>query len=87
MFNKVKLAIFDNDMTLVDSSKAILAGFNQVADKVGRPRTNLKRVMECIAMPLPEFCRGLLGAYQPEWVDMYLQNSSKNETEYLTPFE
>ncbi|MBQ6910026.1 MAG: HAD family hydrolase, partial [Synergistaceae bacterium] len=28
-----------------------------------------------------------LGAYQPEWVDMYLQNSSKNETEYLTPFE
>lgn len=85
--SKVKLAIFDNDMTLVDSSRAILEGFNQVADKVGRPRTNLKRVMECIAMPLPEFCRGLLGAYQPEWVEMYLQNSPQNETEYLTPFE
>ncbi|MBR1604003.1 MAG: HAD family hydrolase [Synergistaceae bacterium] len=85
--NNIKLMIFDNDMTLVDSSRAILAGFNQVADKVGRPKTNLQRVMECIAMPLPDFCRGLLGDYKPEWVDMYLANSSQNENKYLTAFK
>lgn len=79
--------IFDNDMTLVDSSRAIMAGFNQVADKTGRPRVNHAQVMHCIAMPLPQFCEGLLGEYRPEWVQMYLENSEQNEKNFLRPFD
>lgn len=87
MDKKIKLMIFDNDMTLVDSSHAIMEGFNQVADKVNRPRVSHAKVMQCIAMPLPQFCEGLLGEYHPEWVKMYLDNSAQNERDFLRPFD
>ena len=44
----IKLMIFDHDMTIVDSSYAIMAGFNAVADEVGRPRVDHDLVMRCI---------------------------------------
>ena len=46
----IKLMIFDHDMTIVDSSHAILAGLNLVAEAVGRPRATHAQVMRYIAM-------------------------------------
>ena len=82
----IKLMIFDHDMTLVDSSDAIMASFNLVADAVGRPKVNHEQVMHCIALPLPQFCEGLLGEYRPEWVDIYLKVSPETERKLLRPF-
>ena len=51
----IDLMIFDHDMTIVDSSRAILAGLNLVADMVGLPRTTHDQVIRCIALPMKEF--------------------------------
>ena len=82
----IKLMIFDHDMTLVDSSYAIMEGFNLVADAVGRPRVDHDLVMRYIAEPLPEFCRGLLGDYRPEWQEMYLEDAAKVEGALIRPY-
>ncbi|MBQ7263050.1 MAG: HAD family hydrolase [Synergistaceae bacterium] len=82
----IDLAIFDHDMTLVDSSWAIMEGFNRVADAVGRPRVTHEQVMRLIATPLPEFCEGLLGSYRPEWLALYLDEVAKVEAELIRPY-
>lgn len=82
----IKLMIFDHDMTIVDSSYAIMAGFNAVADAVGRPRVDHGQVMRCIAMPLPDFCAALLGECRPEWTRMYVEKSHSLERSLLRPF-
>ena len=82
----IKLMIFDHDMTIVDSSYAIMACFNAVADAVGRPRVDHGHLMRCIAMPLPEFCAALLGEYRPEWTRMYVERSHSLERSLLRPF-
>ncbi len=53
--------IFDHDMTIVDSSYAIMEGFNSVARHEGLPEVDHDKVMEYIATPIPVFCEGLLG--------------------------
>ena len=59
----IKLMIFDHDITIVDSSHAILAGLNLVAEAVGRPRATHAQVMRYIAMPMREFMIGTLGDF------------------------
>ena len=78
--------IFDHDMTIVDSSYALMEGFNLMADAVGLPRTTHDRVMACIALPLPQFCEGLFGDYRPEWGDMFQEKAALREHELIHPF-
>ena len=82
----VKLAIFDHDMTIVDSSYAIMAGFNYAARKAGLPEVSHELTMQYIATPLPTFCEGLLGEYRPEWVKLYRENIAQYERELIKPF-
>ena len=82
----VKLAIFDHDMTIVDSSYAIMAGFNYAARKAGLPEVSHELTMQYIATPLPTFCEGLLGEYRPEWVKLYRENIAEYERELIKPF-
>ena len=82
----IKLAIFDHDMTIVDSSYAIMAGFNYAARKIGRPEVSHELTMQYIATPLPTFCEGLLGEYRPEWVKLYRENIAEYERELIKPF-
>lgn len=78
--------IFDHDMTIVDSSHAILAGLNLVADSVGLPRTTHDRVMHCIALPMKEFMIGTLGECRPEWLDLYREKVAPLEHSMIRPF-
>lgn len=78
--------IFDHDMTIVDSSRAILAGLNLVADAVGLPRTTHDRVMRCIALPMKEFMTGTLGECRPEWLDLYREKVAPLEYSMIRPF-
>ncbi|MBQ4431039.1 MAG: HAD hydrolase-like protein, partial [Synergistaceae bacterium] len=64
----IRLAVFDHDMTIVDSSYAIMEGFNYVARHEGLPEVSHELTMKYIATPLPTFCEGLLGEYRPEWI-------------------
>ena len=82
----IKLAIFDHDMTIVDSSYAIMAGFNYAARKIGLPEVSHELTMQYIATPLPTFCEGLLGEYRPEWVKLYRENMPEYERELIKPF-
>ena len=73
-------------MTVVDSSYAIMEGFNYVARTVGLPEVDHAKTMEYIATPIQEFCRGLLGDYKAEWITLYRSQSEKLEREFIKPF-
>ena len=79
--------IFDHDMTIVDSSYAIMACFNYVARHEGLPEVSHELTMQYIATPIPTFCEGLLGEYRPEWIKLYRSVSEKYERELIKPFE
>ena len=83
----IKLMIFDHDMTIVDSSYAIMAGFNYVAEHEGLPKVSHELTMKYIATPIPTFCEGLLGEYRPEWVKLYRECNEKFERELIKPFD
>lgn len=82
----IKLMVFDHDMTIVDSSYAIQAGFNYVARHEGLPEVSHELTMKYIATPIPTFCEGLLGDYRPEWVKLYRSQSERLERELIRPF-
>lgn len=82
----IKLAIFDHDMTIVDSSYAIMEAFNYVARHEGLPLVSHELTMQYIATPIPTFCEGLLGEYRPEWIKLYRSVSEKCERELIKPF-
>ena len=79
--------VFDHDMTIVDSSYAIMGGFNYVARHEGLPEVSHELTMEYIATPLPTFCEGLLGDYRPEWIKLYREFSALHEAELIRPFD
>ena len=83
----IKLVVFDHDMTIVDSSYAIQAGFNYVARHEGLPEVSHELTMKYIATPIPTFCEGLLGEYRPEWVKLYRECNEKYERELIKPFD
>lgn len=83
----IKLIIFDHDMTIVDSSYAIMACFNYVARHEGLPEVSHDLTMQYIATPIPTFCEGLLGEYRPEWIKLYRSVSEKYERELIKPFD
>ena len=82
----IKLMIFDHDMTIVDSSHAILAELNLVAEAVGRPRATHAQVMRYIAMPMREFMIGTLGDCRPEWLELYRDKVAPLEHSMIRPF-
>ncbi len=82
----IELVIFDHDMTIVDSSYAIMEAFNYVAKHEGLPLVSHELTMQYIATPIPTFCEGLLGEYRPEWLKLYRSVSEKCERELIKPF-
>ena len=82
----MKIIIFDHDMTIVDSSYAIMEAFNYVAKHEGLPLVSHELTMQYIATPIPTFCEGLLGDYRPEWIKLYRSVSEKCERELIRPF-
>lgn len=74
-------------MTIVDSSYAIMAGFNYVARHEGLPEVSHELTMKYIATPIPTFCEGLLGEYRPEWVKLYRECNEEFERELIKPFD
>mgnify|MGYP002624042280 CR=1 FL=1 len=74
-------------MTIVDSSYAIMAGFNYVARKNNIPEVDHDKVMKYIACPINEYCKNLLGDFKPEWIQMYRDNNAEYERKLIKPFD
>ena len=78
--------IFDHDMTIVDSSYSLMAGFNYIAEHEGLPKVSHEMTMKFIASPIKEFCTGLLGDCKPEWIKLYREATDINEKNLIKPF-
>ena len=83
---KVKLVIFDFDLTLVDSSDAITAGMNALAkDKGLRPVTK-EEVKRGIGLPILESFDDLWGKSCPSWIDYYRHGIVELEYTLIKPY-
>ena len=83
----IKLAIFDCDMAIVNSSYAIMEAFYYIAEREGLPKASHELTMQYIAAPIATVCEGLLGEYRPEWIKMYRIFMEERESELIKPFE
>ncbi|MDR3230776.1 MAG: HAD-IA family hydrolase [Synergistaceae bacterium] len=82
----IKLLIFDHDMTLVDSSQAIVCATNMVGKKLGKPPVTREAALRYIALPLWDVFVGLWGDCKQEWIDLYRENAESVEHELIRPF-
>ena len=82
----VRLLIFDHDMTIVDSSQAILDAVNLVAEEIGMPKITRSQVLEYAAVTLHDFMTGIWGECRQEWVDLYRGKVAPIEYERIRPF-
>ena len=83
----IKLVIFDYDMTIVDSSEAIMTGMNALAKGKGLRAVTREEVKRGIALPLPEAFEDLWGESDPSWVDYYRQSIVELEYELIKPYQ
>ena len=74
-------------MTVVDSSWAIMASFNAIAEREGLPKVSHELTMKYIAEPLAGLSKGLLGEYRPEWGKFYREDNGEFERKLIKPFE
>ena len=74
-------------MTIVDSSYAIMASFNAIAEREGLPKVSHELTMKYIAEPLEGLSKGLLGQYKPEWGRFYKDDDGDFERKLIRPFE
>jgi HAD superfamily hydrolase (TIGR01509 family) len=75
----VKLLVFDHDMTIVDSSYAIMSAINEVAHALGKPSVTRRTMLEFSAVPLEDFLRGIWGEWRREWIDLYREKAAPLE--------
>ncbi|MDR3264976.1 MAG: HAD family hydrolase [Synergistaceae bacterium] len=86
MWVLIKLLIFDHDMTLVDSSHAIVHATNMVAKILGKPLVTREALLRYVALPLWDFFVGIWGECRREWIDLYREKAESVEYEMIRPF-
>lgn len=81
----IRAVLFDFDMTLIDTSGALLANVNKIADHFGRPRCTRERLLEVIGYNSRDFWRALLGDERPEYGEYYVEECAPYEAAMMTP--
>lgn len=79
--------IFDFDMTLIDSSDAMLQSLTMLSRKFDLPQMTRPRLMEIIGFHTEKFWQHALGDFRPEFIEFYLKECSHREVPLLKPFE
>lgn len=82
----INLSIFDHDMTIVDSSYAILSAINKVAEEIGNPSVTHETVLKFAAVPMRDFVQGIWGECRQSWLDLYREKVEPIEYEQIRPF-
>ncbi|MDR0764117.1 MAG: HAD-IA family hydrolase [Synergistaceae bacterium] len=83
---ETRAALFDFDLTLMDTSYAITECTNAFADKMGLRRVTREEMLRVIGLPIAESWIGLWGRYEEEWLDIYRQNFREREHEGFREF-
>ena len=86
MFPEIRAALFDFDMTLVDSSYGITFCLNMLASCFGLPGVEREEVLKTIGYPMDHAMKMLWGYYDSSWTDHYRENLVPFEYERLVPF-
>ena len=77
--------LFDFDMTLIDTSVALLHNVNMIADAFGRPRCSREKLLEAIGFNTRDFWTFLLGDDRPEYGAFYVKHCVPTEAERMFP--
>ena len=83
---ETRAALFDFDLTLMDTSYAITDCTNAFADKMGLRRVTREETLRVIGLPIAESWIGLWGKFEEEWLDIYRQSFRDREQEGFREF-
>ena len=83
---KIKAALFDFDMTLVDSSYAIHRCTNLLAERLGFRSVSREEVLASIGLTIEDSWRSYWGDFRQEWIDYYRANYREEEQAGLRLF-
>lgn len=83
----LRAVLFDFDMTLADTSSALLANVNRIAGRFGLPLRTREQVMEVIGCDSRGFWRALLGEERPEYREYYFAECAPHEAALMAPAE
>ena len=83
---RIKLAVFDHDMTIVDSSDAITSGMNALAKDMGLKAVTKEEVKRGIGLPILESFDDLWGKSDPLWIDYYRNSIVELEYTLIKPY-
>jgi HAD superfamily hydrolase (TIGR01549 family) len=83
---ETRAALFDFDLTMMDTSRAITDCTTAFADNMGLRRVTREEVLRVIGLPISESWIGLWGRYEDEWLDIYRQNFRDVEHEGFREF-
>lgn len=79
----ISAALFDFDMTLIDSSFGVTFCLNRVAEVFALGSVTRDEVLRTIGYPMEEAMRMLWGSFQPSWIEYYRDNLVPLEHERL----
>jgi len=82
---KLKAVLFDFDMTLIDTSAALLHNVNMIARAFSRPECTREKLLEVIGYNTRDFWTALLGDDRPEYSEYYVKHCIPTEAERMFP--
>ena len=80
VFKLIAGILFDFDMTLIDTSPALLFNINKIAGHFGLPTITMDFLMENIGLNSVDFWIAVLGSYNKEYMDYYKSECMPYET-------
>jgi len=81
-----RCAIFDFDMTLVDSSYAIRDTMNLLASRQGLPAVTREQVLSVIGLPIRESWIKVWGRFEEQWLEDFRAVFLEREFAGIVPF-
>ena len=81
----VSHVIFDFDMTLVDSLRAITLGLNKIAARFKLPQVTEHQAREVLYLESRDFWSRLWGGYDENWYRYFREEVAGREKDYLRP--
>jgi HAD superfamily hydrolase (TIGR01549 family) len=83
---ETRAALFDFDLTLMDTSHSITDCTNAFAEKMGLRRVTREETLRVIGLPIAESWIELWGRYEEEWLDIYRHDFRDMEHEGFREF-
>ncbi|MDY3868726.1 MAG: HAD family hydrolase, partial [Pyramidobacter sp.] len=83
----IRAVLFDFDMTLIDSSDALLSNINKMAEHFGRPSCTRALLLECIGLNSDAFWEAIFSGFSDEHEAYYVSECLPHEHEKMRAFD